>query len=440
MFLSFRFPVVFLLVLPLTLTACSETSEDQGPSAPVPTIEALIARSGSLPLVERLHGVVAADNQVEVRSEMAGRVVDVMVDSGASVERGRPLIRLDDTIAKQRLRQAEASLQLARAAADEADARQTEVSVQVVRSRRLAEQALISPLDLETQEARLAAAAAAANQASARVDEARATLAERQYDLDQTVVRAPTDGRVGRRQLEVGARVDPSTLLFRIGDLERMTVDVTLADTMLDHLQVGQTVLVHLEDDTPPLRATLTRISPFLDQGSFSTVGEIDVDNADGRLRPGMFVGVDVLYGESATATLVPTSVLWDDPRDGVLGVFVVDGPKAAGAARGDEASEPVHGLTWRPVAVLAEGRGTVGVGGVEEGEWVVSLGQHLLPREAAAAHVREVEWDHVLDLQALQREDLLAGFLAEQRRTASVLGADLPSNADFFGARGGER
>jgi hypothetical protein len=101
-------------------------------------------------------------------------------------------------------------------------------------------------------------------------------------------------------------------------------------------------------------------------------------------------------------------------------------------------------------VRVLAEGRGRSGVEGVEEGEWVVTVGQHLLHEqmqaadaEAVEARVRPTSWQRVLELQGLQREDLLEGFLAKQRRLAGVLGAELPASSEAvdeaLAAAGGE-
>lgn len=432
-----RLTAIWIALYVLACGATDPRSED-GDDGPAPPVEAVRTRSGSLPLEERLNGLVKARNQVEVRPEIAAPVVAVLVDSGDAVERGQPLVRLDGETLGQQLRQVEASLRLAEAQARESRARIAELSAQVVRSRSLAEQELISILDLETQEAQLAAAEANAEQAEARVEEARATVDERRTASARTVVRSPVAGRVGQRRVEVGMLVDPGTLLFRVGDLDRVIVEVPLSEGMLDDLEVGQTALVRPRGgDAEPLRATLSRISPFLEDGSFSTTGEIDVDNKGGRLRPGMFVTVDVLYGESQQATLAPASALWDDPASGVLGVYVVAGMPDAepDADAPPELSEKAHGVELRPVEVLATGRGTVGLRGVEADEWVVTVGQHLLAgKDDATARVRPATWERVLGLQSLQREDLLRGFMAKQRRLARTLGAGIPAGEDFLG------
>lgn len=431
-------------------------------AGPVPAVEAVVARSGTLPLEERLSGVVKAQNQVAIRPEINAPVTAVLVRSGDAVERGQALVRLEVDTLRDQLRQAEAALRLAQAQAREAQARVAELEAQVSRTRALAEQQLVSRMRVETQEAQLDAAEAAAAQAEARVEQARATVQERRTAMSKAVVRAPVAGRVGQRNAEVGMLVDPGTLLFMIGNLEQVRVEVPLTEAMLRHIEEGLPVRLSSESlDGEPLRAELSRISPFLEEGSFSTVGEIDVDNRDGRLRPGMFLTADILYGESGSSTLIPTSALWEDPQTGVLGVFVVgemngigapaesaqetpeDPPRVAAAAsperrRSRPVPEAIHPVELRPVEVLAEARGSTGVRGVEPEEWVVTVGQHLLAgKESPRARVRPVSWRRVFELQGLQREDLLQGFLERQRRSARERGAEIPSSTEYLGSGG---
>ena len=435
-----RLVAVGVGVLVLPSLACTSGGSASGGtaerSAPAPAVEAVKARHGRLPLAERVSGLVRAENQVEIRPEIAGRVAAVLVRSGDAVERGQTLVRLDESTLREQLRQAEASVRLEEASAKGARARVAELEAQVSRARELAAEELISRLQLETLEAQLAAAQASADEADARVEQARATLEERRSAVEKTVIRAPVAGRVGRRHVEVGMQVDTGTLLFEIGSLDELIVEVPLTGEMLGHVREGQPVVIQAADPgVSPLRATLSRIPPFLARGSFSTIGEIDVRNP-GHLRPGMFVTVDLLYGESEEATLVPTSALWEEPRSGVRGVFVAALPPTETEPDGRGTLSPeTHDVRFRAVEVVGEGRGTAGVAGVEPGEWVVTVGQHLLRSdETTPARVRSTRWERVLELQSLQHEDLLRGFLEKQQRLARTLGAKPPSTAEFGG------
>lgn len=405
-------------------------------SGPPPAIEAVKAQTGALPLVERLSGIARAADQVELRPEIAGIVEAVLVRSGDAVRKGQPLVRLRGEIPREQVAQAEASLRLAQASMREAEARLAELRAQVVRTRSLAEESLISDLELETREAQLTAAEASAAQEGARVEQARATLEERRAANDRSLLRSPIDGHVGRRMVEPGARVDADTLLFVLGNLDRLIVEVPLTEAMLSRLAVGDPVrLSSRAMGDSVIEATLTRVPPFLAAGSFSTVGEIDVPSGNGALRPGMFVQVDVLYGETRSATLVPVGALWDDPRTGERTIYVVrpdanDALKLEGATELSERPIPVE---RRVVQIVAEGRDAVGVAGVAEGEWVVTAGQQLLAEDGVeAARVRPTTWQRVAELQSLQREDLLERFLQKQRRVASERGATPAPSSEY--------
>jgi RND family efflux transporter MFP subunit len=394
------------VALTLTLMAgCDAAPADptrKQKAPPPPAVEVVAARTGSLPLVERLSGVVRASNQVAIRAEVTAPVVEVLVRTGDAVERGQVLVRLRDDIFRDQLLQAEAAVRLEEAAARAARARVAELEAQLRRTQALAERSLVSALEVDVLEAQVAGALAVADQVDARVEQARATVGERETALARTVVRAPISGRVGRRAAEVGMLADAGAVLFEVGDLTRVIVDVPLTDAMLGHLRPGQpAVLTPPGADAAPIAATLARISPFLARGSFSTTGELDAPNPDGRLYPGMFV--TALEGE----------------------------PPA------DAPSTAAYPVARRSVEVLAVGRDTVGVTGVEAGEWVVTIGQHLLARGGveAGARARGVAWERVLALQSRHREDVLREFMANQQRHARSRGAEPPSTEEFLEA-----
>jgi RND family efflux transporter MFP subunit len=413
------------LPLAALAAACGGPAE-KPPEAPA--VEVVEARRGRLPRAERVNGVVKAENQVEVRPEIEAVVAEVLVRTGDTVRRGQPLVRLREDELRDQLRQADAAIALELASARAARARVEELRTQVESTRQLAEQELVSRVQMETLEAQLAVVRAEAQQADARVAQARATAAERRRALAKTVIRAPAGGRVGRRQVEPGQLVTPATLMFELGNLDRLRVEVPLTGEMLRRVRPGQPALVRSDVlGAEPARATLSRVSPFLAPTSFSTTGEIDLPNPGG-LSPGTFVTVDILHGESDEATLVPASALWEDPRTGNIGVFVA---KPAAAPTDSLSPDPVP-VELRAVTVEGEEGGAAGVAGVAPGEWVITVGQHLVGTGGdARVRVRRTTWERVAALQDLEREDLLRGFMDKQRRVARTLGAAPPTTEE---------
>jgi RND family efflux transporter MFP subunit len=424
------------VVLVVTIAAMAVAGCDSGDSGAdvanaAPLVEAVPADEGALPQEERVSGIVKAENQVAIRPELSGPIVEVLVRNGDAVNRGQPLVRQDPSLFATQLRESEASARLAKAAAEEERARVREIEARVSRFRSLSDERLVSEQDLETLEAQLAAARASADQADARVDQADANLEEARRDLERTTIRAPIAGKVGRRDAEVGMMAGPGDVLFVIGNLDDLIIEIPLTEQMLRSVKEGQPVRIHSAlIDGGSVQGELTRISPFLESSSMSTVGEIEIRNPGGKLQPGMFVEVDLLYGESEQATLVPTSALWEDPKTRVMTVWVAGEPEP-------DVPDALVPIARREVEVIGEGQVSAAVTGVRPGEWAVVVGQHLLESDGARARVRATTWERAEALQRLQREDLLADYLARQQELAKTLGARPMTNEEFLGANG---
>lgn len=422
-------PTFVLFLASTVFTGC--TSEEAAPAeaSTVPYVEIVQAGEGALPLEERVSGIVKAENQVAIRPEVEGSIVEVLARNGETVKKGQPLVRLDAHALSSQVREAEAAARLAEASAAEELARVREIEARVARARSLADENLVSAQDLETLEAQLAAARASADQATARVDQEAANLAETRRELERTTVRAPISGTVGRRDAEVGMFAGPSDVLFVIGNLDELIIEIPLTEEMLRSVKKGQAVrILSPVLDGGSMMATIARISPFLETSSMSTVGEIELRNPGGKLQPGMFVEVDLLYGESEEATIVPTSALWEDPRTGTMTIWVASEPA-------NDSDGAMAKLERREVTVLGEGPVSAAVTGVRPDEWTVVIGQHLLEGEAVDARVRVTTLERVERLQRLQREDLLKDYLARQQELARKLGPRPMTNEEFLGS-----
>lgn len=386
----------------------------------IAVVEAVQARSGSLPLSERLNGTVVAENQVELYPEISGRIVRVQAQDGQFVQNGQPLAVLGDTQYQEQLQQAEANFRVNQAALRQAQARLVELDVQFRRTRALAEEGLSSQLEVDTLEAQMDSAKASVDLAEAQIQQAQSAIEESKEILSKTVIRAPITGTIGRRNAEVGMQVNSNAQLFTIGDLSQVRVEVVLTEDLLNRVRIGQPARIYVGSGSSQqvLEARMSRISPFLDPVTRSTEAQIDVRNPGNTLNPGRFVTVDLLYGESRTSTLVPNSAVYTDPNSGAEGVFVVNSSQLGFQPEGSEDGEtavslsPPQEILRRTVTILAEGRMEVAVEGVEPGEWVVAVGQDLISSDRNRARVRAASWERIIRLQGLQREDLLRQVL----------------------------
>lgn len=415
------------------LSACSADENGSGQMGQdiIPAVEVVQAQYGGLPLEERLNGIVSASNQVEIYPRISAPIEEIYVQNGDQVNQGEPLLKLRDTEYRERLRQAEASLRISLAQKRQAEAALGEIDSQIRRERILAERDLSSEMELEQLEARLESARASLELADAQVEQARSTVDEQKDALDQTIVRSPVSGTIGQRGAEIGMLVNNSTRLFTVGDLTQSKITINLTERMLSYISTGNTVRIFSENlpDTVVV-SEISRISPFLGAGNFSTQAEIEVENEDRILLPGMFVTVDILYGESEQSTVIPLSAIYRNPQSGVTGVYVATSfgsettmiQEPEDGAPTSNLSNPTD-VEFRPIEVIARGRDAAGVGGIRSGDWVVTVGQNLLVRDnSEIARVRPVEWEDIIDMQRLRPQDLLReimneGNVAEQRR-----------------------
>lgn len=419
--------------LVLGIVGCGDDSKEKAAekkAETLPSVEVVQTRLGRLPLRERLTGTVRAGGQVVIYPEVSGSVVEVLAENGDEVQKGDVLVKLRAETSASQLRQARADLARVMAERNRAQADLENEKGQFERTQTLAADSLVSREALELARAQLSVAEANFAQMVAAVDAARAGVDERQEALAKSVVRAPIGGRLGQRKVQVGMRVDGQTALFTIGRLEDVRVDVAVPQEMLVQFAVGQAVEIGTNlDDNRGIRAEISRISPFLEAGSFTGAVEIDVPAHQGRLLPGMFVEVDVLYGRTAEMTVIPKSALYESPNSGDVGVYIArETSQQIRLAEGDTVGTITGPLefVFHSVDIQTTERQMVAVSNVLPEAWVVVMGQHLLSLQSATgtvqARLRPLSWARILELQGLQREDVLMEFLEKQQRIARSL------------------
>jgi membrane fusion protein (multidrug efflux system) len=289
-------------------------------------------------------GSVVAVHGVTLGAELPGTVREVAFDSGAWVRQGALLIRLDTSSEEAQLVGARADATLARLALE--------------RARSLRQSDVNTPADLDGAEARSA-------QAGAAVAGLEAAIAKK-------TIRAPFAGRIAIRQIEVGQVVTPGTPVASLQSVDPTFVDFWLPQQALSTLQVGQ--LVRLQTDTWPglsWEGRLTTINPEIDPATRNVRLRATFPNGDGRLRPGMFAGVEVLSANRQAVLLVPaTSAVYAPYGDSV---FVLESVSEPG--------KPPATVARQRFVRLGERRGDLVavVSGLKAGETVVSSGAFKL-------------------------------------------------------------
>lgn len=249
-------------------------------------------------------GTLQPREMVAVGTEQVGRVVQTSADIGSVVRRDEPLLRLDDQLAKLRVAQAEAAVDLARADVVRVETGRDAAQTAVRRAQELLKAGGLQR-DLDQAEAALKPAEAAVGVAQARVREAEAALRLAEYGVSVTAVRSPLAGVVIDKRVVTGQIIGPpqSAQLFVVAaDLARMELIAQVAEGDIGRIKPGLpvTFTVNAFPDAV-FRGSVAQIRPVpvtVQSAVFYAVA-VDCDNArdpatgEWRLRPGMPASVD---------------------------------------------------------------------------------------------------------------------------------------------------
>ena len=281
-------------------------------------------------------GKLRALNTIKVGAEVSGQITRVYVDFNTPVRAGQVLAEIDPTRLSARVQQARAqvaSAQASLALAEASGARaQSEIGIQereFSRRSQLAERGFLSKsaLDgassvLSSARANIRTTAAQAASARAQISQANAELSSALLDLSRTTIVAPASGVIINKLVEPGTTVAASFQtpnLFEIAaDTTRMQVEASVDEADIGQVRDGQPVRFTVDSypgETFAATVRQIRKSATETQNVVSYLVILDVDNKDGKLLPGMTANVEIITGQKANVTRVPTTALRFRPR-----------------------------------------------------------------------------------------------------------------------------
>jgi membrane fusion protein (multidrug efflux system) len=232
-------------------------------------------------------GSVSAAQGVLVAPEIAGTVSEIDFESGTAVKPGDLLLRLDTSTEEAQLRAAEAQAALAKVTAE--------------RERKLIADKTASQSELDQAEATW-------KQADANVDNIKATIQKK-------TIRAPFAGKLGIRLVNLGEQLDVGKGIVSLQSLAPVYVDFSLPQEQFAQLQTG--LKVHAVSNAYPtnlFEGEISAINPDLDVTTRSVRVRAKFENADERLRAGMFARVTVILPQQTPVLVIPATALLSAP------------------------------------------------------------------------------------------------------------------------------
>ena len=272
----------------------------------IPTVSVTEVGVSTVPTTVSIIGTIAAryDMPIGVEGD-AGRVAAIYVEAGDHVTRGQVLARLNVSVLEPQVANLEAALEQARAEAELAEAE----------SRRAQAVGASGALSAEETQRRKSAAVTA----GAKVKVAAAQLAEAQARLARASVRAPADGIILTRNVEVGQTTTPGgEALFRLSEGGEVELRGQVAEQDLSLLKVGQAVNVRLTGTARVYPGHVRLLGAVIDPQT--RLGMVRVTlTPDPNLRPGAFARAEVTVSNADREVLPQTAVLSDDKGSYVM-------------------------------------------------------------------------------------------------------------------------
>lgn len=276
--------LALLLPFIVLVSGCGQPPAGGGPPSEFP-VRAVVALVEPRPMEEtvRLVGSLRADQQIDVVSELSGTITGIHFTQGQAVEQGAELITIRDDRIRARLQEAEARYDLAAA--------------NLARGRDLLETETISQSDFDRLHAEYQIAIAA--KASANVD------------LVDTKVSAPFDGVITARRVNQGAFVQVGQVITSLIQLDPLDAVFHLPERYLRQVAKGQ--IIRLRAAAHPeeiFEGEVHYIDPRVDELNRTVQIKALVDNADGKLKPGMFISLDLVLEVAPEALVIPEAAV----------------------------------------------------------------------------------------------------------------------------------
>jgi HlyD family secretion protein len=277
---------------------------------------ALVTRGDVVEKVDAT-GTLAAVTTVQVGTQASGTIKVLHADYNSQVRQGQIIAELEPSLFQAQVDQAQASLVKLRADVERARVEVDDAQVKLRRANELWDQQLIARTDLETAETTARQAEASLKSVEAQLAQARASLHQSQVNLDHSIIRAPIDGTVISRNVDVGQTVAASmsapTLFVIAKDLAHMQVSASIDESDIGRIAPGQPVTFKVDaypGDTFTGKVSQVRLEPKVESNVVSYATIIDVPNPALKLKPGMTANVSIEIARADNVLRVPNAAL----------------------------------------------------------------------------------------------------------------------------------
>lgn len=224
-------------------------------------------------------GTLLANEDIELRSEISGKIVDLRLQEGQRVSKGDLLVKINDNELQARLRQAAYRLSLA--------------ELREQRQKQLLERGGISQEEYD-----------------ATLNELNVLRAEKaliEAQIEKTKIIAPFDGIVGLRYVSNGSYISPSTDVASLQSINPIKLEFSIPERYAGQVETGDKVVFNVQGNEEDIEAEVYAIEPRIDRQTRTLKIRALAENPDGKLLPGSFANLELILEEIEGALFIPT-------------------------------------------------------------------------------------------------------------------------------------
>jgi len=296
----------------LLFAACGSEEATTSVSGPTPvTVVRLVAEAIEVEI--EATGQLIAKERAALAAEIAGQITEIEIEEGGAVKEGDVVLTIDPQ--RRRLER-----ESARALRDEARAAVRESERDYNRRVELFGRNVTSQTQLDQAETELSLA-------KSRLVAAEAQLGVAERALRDATIRAPFNGLIAQRFVSRGEYVSTGQKLFELVSLDPIEVEFHLTEVDSGRVEMGQQVAVHVAPHPDEVfRGVVSVIAPVIDTKSRTLRVKAQIENSDGRLRPGLFARVDLGLDTRENVVMVPEEAVLQRADGAVLFRATADG------------------------------------------------------------------------------------------------------------------
>lgn len=318
--------VIFLLALPKIGWFSDNNDGGDAKGNPAPgrapalPVEALVVKPGRLDNKLIVTGSILANESLELKSEISGKITGIAFEEGSRVKKGAVLVRINDEEVRAQLQKEKYNQKLNQD--------------NEFRQRKLLEKDAISQEEYDN--------------ALNRLNTTKADVQVLEAQLAKTQIEAPFDGVIGLRYISEGAYISPNTIIATLYNNSPAKIEFAIPSRYSSLVSAGKEIYFRIENDTNRFYGKVYAIEPRIDPETRTLKLRALADNREGKLLPGQFVELELILGTSLNALLIPTEAVV--PEQSGKKVFVLENGKVKEARietgiRSDVSLEVLSGL-----------------------------------------------------------------------------------------------